>query len=419
MDSPRGRIHALRAIEKGELTLDATVASHFDSCLGCFACVSACPSGVRYDEILEDTRPKLNSPELRSPKERALRKILFSLLPYPERLRSALRPFSLYPGSKVQKWIRSSNATGIFGPELEAMERLLPPLSRESFKDKWPVVSPAIGPKRGKVGLVLGCVQRVFDPHVNQATVRVLNANGFEVFIPSDQGCCGAVTHHQGELEETKRLAKELIRRFESSPAQGGVVSSEPLDAILVSASGCGHTMKSFGRILQTEEAKKYSAKVKDVNEFLAERGLSDDFQKHLSPLPQKVGERLDPIRVVFHDACHMIHAQGIQSEPRQLLSKIPFLELIEAAESGVCCGSAGIYNLMRPSEADELGRQKVDDLGGTEADFIASANIGCTLQIRRHVLETGRPQSVLHPMELLDLSYSADDRVVNPGKEC
>jgi len=197
MDSPRGRIHTLKAIEAGELELDATVASHFDSCLGCFACVTACPSGVRYDELIEATRPQLNAPELRSPAQRAFRRLLFSLLPYPARLRAALVPLRLYAGTSLQALARRSGLTRLLGPQLQAMEQLLPPLAPEAFGDGLPLVVPAQGERRARVGLVLGCVQRLFDPAVNAAAMRVLSANGIEVVIPPAQGCCGAVTQEK------------------------------------------------------------------------------------------------------------------------------------------------------------------------------------------------------------------------------
>jgi glycolate oxidase iron-sulfur subunit len=221
MDSPRGRIHTLKAIEAGELELDATVASHFDSCLGCFACVTACPSGVRYDELIEATRPKLNAPELRTPGQRAFRRVLFALLPYPRRLRALLAPLRAYAGTPLQALARRTGFTGLFGPQLEAMEKLLPPLAPEAFRDDWPVLVPAEGERRYRVGLVLGCVQRLFDPAVNAAAIRVLSANGIEVVIPPDQGCCGAVTHHQGELEQTRELASQLIASFEAVVGPG------------------------------------------------------------------------------------------------------------------------------------------------------------------------------------------------------
>ena len=399
MDSPRGRIHALKAIDAGELELDQQVAAHFDSCLGCLACVSACPSGVRYDELIEATRPKLNAPELRSPWQRGFRKLLFSLLPYPNRLRPLLSLLRSYSGSGVQAWIRQHQLLRLLGPELDAMDRLLPQLPGDSATRPFPRIVAAQGPRRGRVGLVLGCVQRVFDPEVNQATVAVLSANGFEVVIPEQQGCCGAATHHQGELEQTKTLARELIQAFSSS---------EPVDAILIAASGCGHTLKQYNQILAGEAIRSFDAPVKDVHEFLSEAGLAPTFQERLTPLSHADGSLATaerPLAVAFHDACHMIHGQGIKAQPRQLLEAIPHLTLKEALDAGVCCGSAGIYNLVQPEAAAELGRMKVTDLEQTGASLAASSNIGCTLQLRRHANQI----EVLHPMQLLSRSYQTN----------
>ena len=379
MDSPRGRIHTLKAIEAGELELDATVASHFDSCLGCFACVSACPSGVRYDQLIEATRPKLNQPELRSSWQTSFRQLLLLVLPYPKRLRALLIPLRAYAGTGLQRFARRSGLLKLLGPQLEAMEALLPPLPPGGLTDRLPSLNPAQGKKRGRVGLVLGCVQRCFDPGVNEATVAVLQANGFEVVIPAHQGCCGAVSHHQGQLKQTQKLASDLVQSF----------SGEALDAVLVAASGCGHTMKSYEKLL--DGADNFNAPVLDVHEFLANRGLSDAFLKALTPLP---------CTVAYHDACHMIHGQGIAAQPRNLLRAIPQLQLKEATEAGVCCGSAGIYNLVQPDEAAALGQLKADDLSSTGAEIVASANIGCSLQLRRHLSSEG--PEVCHPMELL-----------------
>ena len=402
MDSPRGRIHAVKAIEQGEITLDATVASHFETCLGCFACVSACPSGVRYDELIEAIRPELNAPGLRSSRERAFRKLLFALLPYPGRLRAALSPLRSYAGSRLQKLFNASGLNGLLGAELKAMEELLPPLSEESFQDNWPVLSPAKGVKRGRVGLVLGCVQRVFDPEVNAATIRVLTANGFEVVIPREQGCCGAASHHQGETALTKAFASDLIDAFERVIGNEKDAGIEPLDAVLVAASGCGHTMKQYGSILDNQEKGQiFSDGVFDVHEFLDQQGLSEEFVRQLKPLLPNI----ESTSITFHDACHMLHGQQIKSAPRDLLEHIPNVVLREPIDAGVCCGSAGIYNLVRPEEANQLGQMKAEDLSKTRPDWIASANIGCTLQIRKH-LKDQQPVPVLHPMQLLDQSF-------------
>lgn len=407
MDSPRGRIHALKAIEAGELQLDVTVAQHFDSCLGCLACVTACPSGVRYDQLIEATRPKLNAPELRTPVQRAFRRLLFALLPYPQRLRAVLRPLRAYAGTPLQALARRSGFTRLFGPQLEAMERLLPPLAPEAFRDDFPAVVPAQGQRRARVGLVLGCVQRLFDPAVNRAALDVLAANGIEVVIPQQQGCCGAATHHQGELRQTRELASALVKSFETVG---------PLDAVLVAASGCGHTLKHYGSILAeepgwAERGEHFAAQVQDAQAFLSGLGLSEAFQARLAPLSHADGTAASaerPLAVAYHDACHMLHGQGIREQPRQLLRQIPHLRVKEAVEAGVCCGSAGIYNLVQPVEAAELGRIKAADLAGTGAELAVSANIGCTLQIRQHMAGQERPLPVLHPLELLQRSWQA-----------
>ncbi len=396
MDSPRGRIHSLKAIAAGELELDATVASHFDSCLGCFACVTACPSGVRYDQLIEATRPLLNAPALRSPAQRAFRSLLFRLLPYPARLRALLTPLRAYAGTPLQALARRSGLTRMLGPQLEAMDQLLPPLAPEAFTDSYPLVVPALGKRRARVGLVLGCVQRLFEPQVNDAAVRVLAANGIEVVIPPAQGCCGAMTHHQGELGQTHQLANDLIASF---------AGAGPLDAVLVAASGCGHTMKAYGHLASAS----FAAPVADIQEFLAQIGLTADFRKGLQPLLHPDGQPASaerPLRLAYHDACHMLHGQGISAQPRALLRAIPHIQLREATEAGVCCGSAGIYNLVQPEEASQLGRLKADDLAATGADRAVSANIGCSLQIRRHMQESPRPIPVSHPLQLLDQSY-------------
>lgn len=403
MDSPRGRIHTLKAIDNGELELDATVASHFDSCLGCFACVSACPAGVRYDQLIEATRPLLNQKELRSPCQNHFRQVLLKLLPYPGRLRALLQPLRAYAGTPIQALSRRLGINRILGPQLEAMEALLPALAAENFQDDLKVLHPAADPRRGRVGLVLGCVQRCFDPGVNQATLEVLKANGFEVVIPSDQGCCGAVTHHQGQLKQTNELAEKLVRSFALAIGPGKPGGDEPLEAVLVTASGCGHTMKANNELL--DGSSNFGVPVMDVHEFLIERGLSKTFQNSLQPMIHPDGSTASaeaPLAVTYHDACHLFHGQGISSQPRQLLQTIPHLVLYEASEANLCCGSAGIYNLVQPEEADQLGRIKVAELRRTNAELIASANIGCTLQIRRH-LNGGL--SVVHPMEMLACS--------------
>jgi len=398
-DSPRGRIHFLKAAAADELSL-ADVADHFDSCLGCYACVTACPSGVRYDQLIAQVRPQLNALPVRSPWQRLLRQALFALLPYPGRLRWLLAPLRCYGGSWLQTVARRSRLTRLFGPEIGAMERLLPPLSAASFRDDLPLLTPAQGQRRARVGLVLGCVQRLFEPEVNAAVVRVLAANGVEVVIPPRQGCCGAVTDHQGESAHTRALAKDLVATFAGAVGVGRPAGAEPLDVVLVAASGCGHTLKQYYRILETdtpwtEAGRPFAGGVKDVQEFLAELGLSAPLQP-LAP---------HPLRAVIHDPCHMLHGQGIADAPRQLLAAIPGLTLTSPLDAGVCCGSAGIYNIVQPEIASQLGEEKCADLLATGAQLCVSANVGCTLQLRQGFQAMATPLPVFHPMQVLDCS--------------
>ncbi|MBD2079256.1 glycolate oxidase subunit GlcF [Leptolyngbya sp. FACHB-17] len=390
MDSPRGRIYLMDGINEGEIPLNAATVQHFDSCLGCLACVTTCPSGVQYDKLIGATRPQIERKEPRSLPQRLLRQFIFSVFPYPNRMRALLRPLGLYQKSGLQKLVRSLKFLDTIAPQLSAMEAILPEIPARAFTDSIPALIPALGEKRYRVGMLLGCVQRLFNPDVNDATVRVLTANGCEVVVPQVQGCCGALSHHQGQEEEAKQFARRMIDTF----ADTGV------DAILINASGCGHTMKEYSHLLQDDpnyrtKAEAFVRKVKDVQEFLAEVGLTAP----LSPLQDQ------PLTLVYQDACHMLHGQKISVQPRQLLRKIPGVQLREPVDAALCCGSAGIYNILQPEVANELGRQKVENLTNTGAEIIASANIGCYVQISRHLKLQDKSVPVLHPMQLLDYS--------------
>ena len=389
-DSPRGRIYLMDGVNEGEIPLSSATVQHFDSCLGCLACVTTCPSGVAYDQLIAATRPQIERNHPRPLAEKLLRQLIFSLFPYPDRMRVLLRPLGLYQQSGLQKLVRSLNFLNRISPQLAAMEAILPRISAQAFQDTVPERVPAQGKTRYRVGLLLGCVQRLFNPEVNDATVRVLTANGCEVIAPKNQGCCGALSHHQGQAEQAKALARQTIEHF----------SQTNLDFVLINASGCGHTLKEYAHILQddpvyADKAKAFVAKVRDVQEFLAEVGLS----AKLFPL------QADPLAVVYQDACHMLHGQKISVQPRQLLKQIPGVQLREPVDAALCCGSAGVYNILQPEVAAELGQQKVENLTNTDATVIASANIGCYVQITRHLQLQGKNLPVLHPMQLLDYS--------------
>lgn len=390
MDSPRGRIYLMDSINEGENSLSPATVQHFDSCLGCLACVTTCPSGVRYDQLIEATRSQVARNHPRSLGEKLLRQFIFSVFPYPNRMRALLRPLGLYQKTGLQKVVRSLGFLKSISPQLAAMESVLPELSPKAFTDAIPEIIPAQGEKRYRVGMILGCVQRLFNPEVNDATARVLSANGCEIVVPKVQGCCGALSHHQGEEEQAKTLARQMIDTFEAAN----------VDAVLINASGCGHTLKEYAHILQDDpeyydRAKEFVTKVKDVQEFLATVGLTAE----LSPL------RSQPLVLVYQDACHMLHGQKISIQPRQLLRKIPGVQLREPIDAALCCGSAGIYNILQPEVAHELGQQKVENLTNTGAQVIASANIGCYVQISKHLKLQDKAIPVLHPMQLLDYS--------------
>ncbi|MDF0555552.1 heterodisulfide reductase-related iron-sulfur binding cluster [Kamptonema sp. UHCC 0994] len=390
MDSPRGRIYLMDAINEGDAPLNEATAQHFDTCLGCLACVTTCPSGVQYDKLISATRHQVTRNYQRSLSDILIRSILFNFFPYPERLRPLLAPLFLYQKSGVQQLVRSTGLLKKIFPRLAAMESILPAISVESFRDNLPTIIPAQGEKRYRVGMILGCVQRLFFSPVNEATVRVLTANGCEVVIPKSQGCCAALPEHQGQTEQAKTLARQMIDSFEMTD----------VDAIIINAAGCGHTLKEYGHILAddaeySEKAKAFAGNVKDVQEFLANVGLT----AKLSPLID--GE----LNIVYQDACHLLHGQKISLQPRQLLQQIPGVKLKEPLDAALCCGSAGVYNMLQPEIADELGQQKVENLLNTGAELIASANPGCSLQIKKHLELQGKQVMLIHPIELLDYS--------------
>lgn len=390
MDSPRGRIYLMDAINEGEIALNTATVQHFDSCLGCLACVTTCPSGVQYDKLITATRPQVERNYPRNLLDRLYRQLIFSFFPYPNRVRWLLVPLLVYQTLGLQKLVRSTRVLKIFSPRLAAMESILPKITLSSFKDSLPTVIPAQAEKRYRVGMILGCVQRLFFSPVNEATVRVLTGNGCEVVIPKTQGCCAALPHHQGQEEQAKQLARNMIDSF----------AATDVDVVIINAAGCGHTLKEYGHLLQDdpdyrEKAKEFAAKVKDVQEFLATAGLTAE----LSPLADK------PLTLVYQDACHLLHGQKISVQPRQLLRQIPGVQLREPIDAALCCGSAGVYNMLQPDVADELGQQKVDNLLNTGADLITSANPGCTLQITKHLRQQGKEISIMHPIELLDYS--------------
>jgi glycolate oxidase iron-sulfur subunit len=383
MDSPRGRIVLMKEGLRTGSELSPTLVTHIDRCLGCMACVTACPSGVQYDKLIEDTRAQIER-NFERPRARALTKrAIFSVFPHPGRLRAMVPSLALARALGLTRLARRRRG-GLIDrvPGLRGLLELAPEPSLEAVTARVPEVTPAAGSRRGRVGFLQGCVQRVLFHEVNAATVGVLAAEGYEVYAPRLPRCCGALQLHTGEDAPAQELAKRTIEAFEGC------------DTVIVNAAGCGSAMKDYGHLLRedrewADRAAEFSSRVRDANEFLA--------------AVEPVAPRAPVARkVAYHDACHLAHAQGVRSQPRDLLRMIPGLELVDPPEWELCCGSAGIYNLVQPDAAAELGRRKARNLLGTGAEVVAAANPGCAIQIAAHSERLGHRMPVLHPMELL-----------------
>jgi glycolate oxidase iron-sulfur subunit len=387
MDSPRGRIYLTRMGLDGRASFSKSYLEHFDACLGCMACVTACPSGVQYGALIEAVRPQLERHAPRSWTDRVFRRALFALFPHPGRLRVLAWPLWLYQQTGVQRLVRASGILQRLPRRIQALESLAPPLTFPGEAKAIPVFNPARGARRLRVGLLLGCVQRVFFGDVNAATVRVLTAEGCDVIVPKAQECCGALMVHSGREHEALEAARALIDAFEDVD----------VDVIVTNAAGCGSTLKEYGHLLRDDpryaaKAAALASRSRDISEVLAE--LSPQAPRH--PLR---------LRVAYHDACHLQHGQGISKQPRRVLRTIPALEVLEIPEGALCCGSAGIYNLVEPEPAHALGSRKAANILATGADVVASSNPGCLLQIRTELAWTGKSLPMLHLVELVDAS--------------
>ncbi len=383
MDSPRGRIYLMKLGTEGEARMTPTLVEHFDRCLGCMACMPACPSGVQYGHLVEATRAQIERRHPRTLPDRLFRALLFALFPHPGRLRLLKPALWLYQRSGMQAIVRRAGLLRLVPPRLGALERLAPDVALSAARV--PEITKAQGEPRGRVGLLLGCVQREFFAGTNAATARVLAAEGFEVVTPPEQGCCGALFVHAGRESEAIERARRLVDVFERAK----------VETVVVNAAGCGSTMKEYAHLLRddpayAERAKAFAAKCRDVSEVLA----SVEPQAPLRPIP---------MRVAFHDACHLRHAQRVFDEPRAVLSRIPSLEVVEIPESATCCGSAGIYNLVEPEAATELGDRKAANVLDTGAQAVVTSNPGCILQIRSALARAGHDVPVLHLVEILD----------------
>lgn len=384
-DSPRGRIYAMRAGLDGRTSMTPTVVEHFDTCLGCMACETACPSGVKYAPLIEQTRAAVENHHARTGGERLLRRLLFSTLPYPSRTKLLAWPLVLLGPLR-----RSTALLRLLPERFRPLLALAPDVTAASLSSRTPERTPAAGDVRMRVGLVTGCVQRTFFGGVNEATARVLAAEGCEVVAPATQGCCGALGLHAGEADAARAFARRLIETFEQAQ----------VDVVAINAAGCGSAMKEYGHLLRNDpdwaaRADAFSRKVRDVSELLAQLG------------PARAPRHRIDARVAYHDACHLGHAQGIRQQPRTVLSEIPGVTLVPVADADVCCGSAGIFNLTQPAMASELGRRKAGHLSDAEPDLVVTSNPGCILQIQSAARDAGHSYRVLHIVELLDAAIS------------
>src|SRR5947209_19465365 len=383
MDSPRGRIHLMKSGLEGE-PLSASMVGHFDACLGCMACVPACPSGVQYGTLIADTRAQVQRRYQRSRRDRLLREAIFWLFPYPKRLRALRGPLALYQRSGLDRLLRRTGLLDRLPPTLRVMESLTPTVTR---RRPLPERVPASGRRRAVVGMLTGCVQDALFPEVNAATARVLAAEGCDVVIPHGQGCCGALSQHLGREDEAIRFSRALIERFEAAR----------VDYVVVNAAGCGSAMKEYAHLLRddpdyAERAQAFVERTRDVSELLVELG------------PVAPRHPLD-VTIAYHDACHLGHAQGIRAQPRALLRAIPGLSLREIADPEVCCGSAGVWNLLNPVPARELGDRKARAVLATGGQLLVTANPGCLMQVAAATRRLGGTIALAHTAQVLDAS--------------
>jgi len=371
MDSPRGRILLMKSVLEGNLDVEQA-APHIDRCLGCLACVTHCPSGVPYGDLISSYRDHVRTEGKRP---WSLRDLLVRMtLPYKERFRWAVRTGRL--AKPLRGWIPKS-----LRPMLELVPDDLPPAQ------VIPELTPATGRRRGRVALLAGCAQQILAPDINASAIRVLSLNGIEVVVPPGQGCCGALSWHTGQGEQAGQFARRLIDAI-----------PDDIDAFVTTAAGCGSAIHEYPLLLAGTDyesrARDFAARALDISVYLD--------RLDLVPIPKLQS----PKRVVYHDACHLAHAQGVRAEPRRLLGRIPGLEMMELTDSDTCCGSAGTYNIEQPEIAEKLGKRKVQGVVDTAATAVVSGNIGCLVQIEKYLRTRTDRVAILHTVQVLDRAY-------------
>jgi glycolate oxidase iron-sulfur subunit len=391
-NSPRGRIYLMRAVTDGRLELTESVTRSLDLCLDCRSCESACPSGVQYGRLIEPFRIEMRqrSPETAAPRSWFDRWVLYGLFPYPGRLRLSLFPAAIAQWTGLDHLAERLGLFKLLPEPLRRMHRLLPRLQLR--EPSLPAMLPAIGPRRARVALFTGCVAEALFHHVNWATARVLQQNGCDVLVPQSQVCCGAIHYHSGAGEPAVQLAQRNLAAF----------PLDDLDAVIVNVAGCGSMLKDYGHMAHEVAAEdddlgkasnRFAGKVRDVSEFLDNLGL-------ITPKGSV------PLTATYHDACHLCHAQKVREQPRHLLAQVPGLKLVPLAESDICCGAAGSYNLTEGEMADRLAARKISHIQESGANVVLSGNAGCTLQMQAALRDAGLDIPVVHPMEVLDWSY-------------
>lgn len=412
-DSPRGRIRQMLLVDEGKLELGDVFVKHIDQCLDCRACETACPSGVEYGKLVEATRAQIERHYARPLRAHFLRWLVFQkLLPHPRRIAALARLLRLYQRSGLGKLARATGLLWLLG--LSERERLLPPIDSDFFFSRLGRTYPARGPRRARVAFFGGCLAQVTFTALNDATIRVLQANGCEVLVPAGQVCCGALCAHAG----VRDAARELARR------NMDVFLREPCDAILTNAAGCGSTLKEYPRLFPAPqegtasavpdtganspggalapEAAQFAGKVRDVTEFLAELSVT-------APL-RSLAQNGAPLRVTYQDSCHLVHGQRVKDAPRKLIRAIPDVELVEMPLADYCCGSAGVYNVTQTEASLAILADKMQHAASTRASIIATANPGCILQLRAGAALHSTGQQVLHVVELLDKALATDE---------
>lgn len=389
MDSPRGRIYQMLQVNEGKMPLGDTFVTHIDRCLGCVACEIACPSGVKYGRIVEGARAQIEQGYKRPFMQRALRNFFYNkVIPNFSMLRRVAGLMRFYQRSGLQTLVRKSGLLKLMG--VADLDKLSPQIDEQFFFDEIGKVFAAVGEKRGQVAFVAGCINNVAFSHLNRATVNVLTQNGIEVHIPAGQGCCGALHAHAGLRDEARELARHNIDIF----------LGDNYDAIVTNAAGCGSNMKEYDDLLEHDpaylsRAREFTAKMKDVTEYLAGIGLR---------APKKKIEQ----RVAYQDPCHLANAQRIRTQPRELLAAIG-CELVELPHPDQCCGSAGVYNVAQNELSMQILEKKMEDVTSVSTDMLATANVGCMIQLRAGVKKRGLTTPVKHVIELLDEAYGSN----------